>query len=50
MTINGNPVLTGQPSADINLSVGENTIPIVVTAEDEVTQKIYTIIIHREQK
>ncbi|NMB43417.1 MAG: VWA domain-containing protein, partial [Clostridiales bacterium] len=47
MTINGNRVLSGQPSADINLETGVNKIPIVVTAEDEVTQKTYTLTVNR---
>ena len=42
VTVNGVPVISGTVSGDIPLSVGNNTIDIVVTAEDSST-KTYTI-------
>ncbi len=46
MTVNGTPVPTGQASGDINLSVGNNTITVVVTAQDA-TINTYTITVTR---
>ncbi|MZQ84635.1 hypothetical protein GQF01_21235 [Paenibacillus sp. 5J-6] len=46
MTINGTQVLNGQASGMINLTVGANTITIIVTAQDG-TSKIYTINVNR---
>jgi len=47
ITVNGTPVASGSASGAINLDVGENTITIVVTAEDGTTTKICTIIVTR---
>ncbi|MFU8894456.1 MAG: cadherin-like beta sandwich domain-containing protein [Luteolibacter sp.] len=43
ITVNGDPVDSGDPSNPVSLSVGPNTITIVVTAEDEATTKTYTL-------
>ena len=45
--VNGNTVISGSPSGTISLSVGDNTITIVVTAQDITTQKTYTVIVNR---
>ncbi|KAF3981742.1 MAG: autotransporter domain-containing protein [Methylococcales symbiont of Hymedesmia sp. n. MRB-2018] len=47
VTVNGNPVNSGEASADIDLDVGANTITIVVTAADGITTEDYTIIVTR---
>ena len=47
ITVNGNPVISGNFSPNISLSVGANTITTVVTAEDGVTTKTYTISVTR---
>jgi len=41
--VNGITVLSGKPSTAIPLSAGLNTINVVVTAEDGITTKTYTI-------
>ncbi len=41
-------VSSGQASAPIQLSVGENRIPIIVTAPDGVTKREYTLVVMRE--
>ncbi len=41
-------VSSGQASAPIQLSVGENRIPIIVTAPDGVTEREYTLVVMRE--
>ena len=46
ITVKGESVASGQPSAPISLSVGGNSIPIIVTAEDSTT-KTYTVIVNR---
>lgn len=43
VTVNGNAVTSGSASAAININVGSNTITIVITAQDGVTKKTYTI-------
>ena len=43
ITVNGNPVASGNASAPISLSVGHNTVVTVVTAQDGATRKTYTI-------
>jgi len=43
LTINGTSALSGQNSAVIPLSVGDNIISVVVTAEDGVTTFTYTV-------
>jgi alpha-tubulin suppressor-like RCC1 family protein len=45
--IKGLPSPNGSASAPINLQVGENEIPILVTAEDGVTTMTYTIAVTR---
>jgi len=49
ITVNGNGVTSGSPSNSINLNTGPNTITIVVTAQDGLTNKSYTIIVTRAQ-
>jgi cadherin-like protein/FG-GAP repeat protein/fibronectin type III domain protein len=41
--VNGNTVASGQAAGAIALSPGTNTITVLVTAQDNVTQKTYTI-------
>ena len=48
VTVNGNTVLNGAASGNINLAEGNNTIIVVVTAGDGSTTKTYTVIITRE--
>lgn len=43
LTVNGNAVTSGNASGSIPLTFGANTITIVVTAEDTVTTKTYTL-------
>ncbi len=47
ITVNGNPVLSGNLSPNILLSVGANIVTTVVTAEDGVTTNTYTITVTR---
>jgi len=47
VTVNGTPVTSGTASAAIPLNVGANTITTVVTAQDGVTHKTYTITVTR---
>lgn len=47
LLINGAPVASGTPSAPINLNVGVNNISVMVTAQDAVTTKVYTIAVQR---
>ena len=51
VTVNMNPnrVASGRASAPIDLNVGENAIPIVVTAQDATTTKIYTVTVTRRR-
>ncbi|WP_248928881.1 cadherin-like beta sandwich domain-containing protein [Paenibacillus hamazuiensis] len=46
MTVNGNVVASGEPSGAIHLNVGNNTITIVVTAQNGTT-KTYTVTVTR---
>ncbi|WP_240416330.1 cadherin-like beta sandwich domain-containing protein [Paenibacillus periandrae] len=46
VTVNGAPVISGQASSAINLNVGSNVIPIVVTALNGTT-KTYSITVNR---
>lgn len=46
LSVNGVTTASGTPSA-VGLSVGVNTIPILVTAQDETTTKTYTLTITR---
>ena len=43
ITVDGNPVASGNPSGSISLNVGNNIITTVVTAADTTTMKTYTI-------
>ncbi|WP_068777369.1 immunoglobulin-like domain-containing protein [Paenibacillus sp. FJAT-26967] len=45
--INDTLVTSGQPSQAIVLRVGQNVIPVTVTAQDGVTNKIYTLTVNR---
>jgi hypothetical protein len=45
--VNGVSVTSGQPSAGLALAVGANTFTIVVTAQDGVTTKSYTVVVTR---
>ena len=47
VTVNGTTLASGQQSSRINLSVGSNTITVVVTAQDGTTTKIYTLTVTR---
>ncbi|ACM21054.1 cytochrome c, 20 heme-binding sites [Geotalea daltonii FRC-32] len=47
VTVNGVEVASGTASSPISLAVGDNTISIRVTAQDEVTTKTYTIVVNR---
>lgn len=49
MTVNGSPVASGQPSQDISLNVGVNSITVVVIAED-LSTKTYTISVTRANR
>ncbi len=47
ITVNGVAVNSGETSGNIALNVGANTLTIIVTAEDAITTKTYTITITR---
>jgi len=47
ITVNGDAVASGDPSDPISLSLGLNVINTVVTAEDTVTTKTYTLTVTR---
>ena len=47
LTVNGIAVMSGKASASIPLTVGPNTITIIVTAADGITNKTYTITVTR---
>ena len=47
ITVNGTAVASGAASQAINLNVGNNTITVVVTAQDGSTTKTYTITVNR---
>ncbi|HZY37416.1 MAG TPA: FG-GAP-like repeat-containing protein [Mucilaginibacter sp.] len=47
VTINGVVVASGTPSNAIPLAVGENTITVIVTAQDGLTTDTYTIHVYR---
>ena len=49
LTVNGNSVTSGSASAPISLATGENTVSIVVTAENG-TQKTYAITITQTEE
>jgi|GEM_PF-1161412 len=45
--VNGTSVNSGSPSQSIPLNVGQNTITVLVTAENNVTTKTYIIVVTR---
>ncbi|MDF2857287.1 MAG: calx-beta domain protein, partial [Neobacillus sp.] len=47
VTVNGKGVNSGQELTSISLEPGNNPIPIVVTAEDGITTKTYTVDVQR---
>ena len=47
ITVNGTGVTSGSASGNINLTVGNNTITVVVTAQDGTTTSTYTITVTR---
>ena len=47
ITVDGVPEFSGDPSDGIDLRVGANAIPIVVTAQDGTTMKAYTVTVTR---
>ncbi len=47
ITVNGSSVTSGNASSSITMNLGTNTITVVVTAEDQTTQKTYTIVVTR---
>jgi len=49
VTVNGDPVASGSPSAAIALATGANTITIVVTAQDGTTTQTTTLSVTRGQ-
>ena len=46
--VNGSLVSSGNPSSAINLTVGENTITTIVTAQDGVTTRSFSAVVTRE--
>ena len=48
ITVNGASVASGAASGAIALSVGANTITTVVTAQDGVTKKTYTLVVTKQ--
>ncbi len=49
VTVNGTLVSSGTASGAIALSVGDNTINVVVTAQDGITTKTYTVTVTRDK-
>jgi gliding motility-associated-like protein len=47
IAVNGESVNSGSPSGKIDLHTGYNTITVVVTAQDGVTQNTFTITVYR---
>ena len=47
VTVNGTTVVSGASSLPVALSVGTNTITLVVTAGNAITQKTYTVTVQR---
>ncbi|WP_083453989.1 cadherin-like beta sandwich domain-containing protein [Syntrophomonas palmitatica] len=45
--INGNAAVNGAPYGPINLVVGPNTLTILITAQDTITTKTYTVTVTR---
>lgn len=46
--VNGNPVASGSPSGPLNLKIGSNSIYILVTAQDGVTTRLYSMTLTRD--
>lgn len=46
--VNDATVLPGNASQAISLAIGENTISIVVTAEDDIATQVYTLVVTRD--
>jgi len=49
VTVNGGPATSGIASAAIPITPGSNTITVVVTAQDGVTHKTYTLTVTRQK-
>jgi len=49
VTVNGTAVANGAVSNPINLSIGENTVTVEVTAQDGTTTQTYTVTVTRAQ-
>ncbi len=47
VTVNGNTVTSGNASGAINLTVGDNTLTIIVTAQNGTTTETYTVTVNR---
>jgi len=47
VTVNGTPVASGSPSGPIALNAGNNTITVVVTAQNGVNTRTYTVTVTR---
>ncbi len=45
--VNGIPTASGTASADVRLTGDQTVIPVVVTAEDGITQRTYTVTVNR---
>ncbi|MFZ4856817.1 MAG: beta strand repeat-containing protein, partial [Desulfuromonadaceae bacterium] len=49
VTVNGTGITSGSASGSINLSVGSNTITVLVTAQDGTTTNTYTVTVTRDK-
>lgn len=47
VTVNGTTVASGTASGGVSLSVGTNAIAVLVTAQDGVTTRAYTVVVTR---
>ena len=50
ITVGGVPAFSGDPSDGVDLRVGANAVPIVVTAQDGTTTKEYTVTVTRQAR
>ena len=50
ITVSGVPAFSGDPSDGVDLRVGANAVPIVVTAQDGTTAKEYTVTVTRQAR
>ncbi len=48
VTVNGEATASGNSSSVINLAEGDNTITLIVLAEDATTSKTYTVVVNRQ--